>query len=76
MKLGRPSEAERLLNAALDPARKEGALGSQAERFDSVSFPLQRKQTAQALAAMARSSEFAHTAGGNRILMGQSELVQ
>jgi CHAT domain-containing protein/tetratricopeptide (TPR) repeat protein len=71
LKLERPTEAERLLNAALEAARRDGALGYQAELTLRLGLiALQRKQTAQALAAMARASDFARSAGGNRILAG------
>jgi tetratricopeptide (TPR) repeat protein len=60
MKLGRHAEAEGLLKTALEAARKEGALGYQAELTLRLALvALQRKQTAQALDAMARASEFA-----------------
>jgi hypothetical protein len=69
VKVGRSSEAERLLNDALAFARREGALGYQAElTFRQGMMAYQRKQTDQALAALARAVDLARQAGGNRIL--------
>jgi tetratricopeptide (TPR) repeat protein len=70
MKLGRPSEAEQLLNTALEAARRERALGYQAEltlRLGRVA--LERKQTDRALEATADATALARAAGGNRILV-------
>src|SRR5262249_11182009 len=71
VKLGRSSEAEELVRTTLPEAAKEGSLGYQAELMLRLAFiHLQRKQTDQALDAMARATEFARAAGGNRILAG------
>jgi CHAT domain-containing protein/tetratricopeptide (TPR) repeat protein len=69
-KLGRASEAEQLLNTALEAARKERALGYQAEltlRLGRVA--LERKQTDRALEATADATALARAAGANRILV-------
>jgi tetratricopeptide (TPR) repeat protein len=64
VKLGRAAEAERLLVTALDAARKEGALGYQAELTLRVGvIALQAKQVDQALDAMTRAAAFARAAG-------------
>ena len=69
VKVGRSSEAERLLDDALAFATREGALGYQAElTFRQGMMAYQRKQTAQALVALARAVDLARQAGGNRIL--------
>ncbi len=71
VKLGRTSEAERLLDTALAAARDEGALGYQSELTLRLGLiALERKQVSQALDAMTRASELARGAGGNRILAG------
>jgi tetratricopeptide (TPR) repeat protein len=73
VKLGRATEADRLLNTALDAAHDEGALGYQSELTLRLGLiALERKQISQALDAMSRASELARAAGGNRILAGIS----
>jgi len=68
-KLGRFSDAERLLNEALAVATREGALGYQAElTLRQGLLTNQRKQTDRALELLARADDFARDAGGNRIL--------
>jgi tetratricopeptide (TPR) repeat protein len=58
-----------LLNDALAFATREGALGYQAElTFRQGMMAYQRKQTDQALSALARAVALARQAGGNRIL--------
>jgi tetratricopeptide (TPR) repeat protein len=71
VKLGRVNEAEVLIEDALEAAKTNGSLGYQAELTLRLALIAQgRKQTARALQAMARASELARAAGGNRILAG------
>ena len=71
MKLGRSGEAQQLIGTALEEAKKAGSLGYQAELTLRLGLiALERKQTTQALEAMARAQDLARAAGGNRILGG------
>jgi CHAT domain-containing protein len=69
VKLGRASEADQLLNDALEFATREGALGYQAElTYKQGLIALDRKQREQSIGLFSRAITLARQAGGNRIV--------
>jgi len=68
-KLGRLDEAEQLLTRAIKVAADQDAWGYQAELTMMLAAIAQaRKQPAEAARLLAHASDFAHRAGGNRIV--------
>ena len=68
-KLGRLDEAEQMLTQAIKVATDQGAWGYQAELTMMLAAIAQaRKQPVDAERLLAQATEFAHRAGGNRIV--------
>lgn len=71
VRLGRTGEAEGLIASALEAAKAEGSFGYQAElTLRQGLIAARQRKTDVALAAMAKASDLARSAGGNRILAG------